>query len=258
MAAWTTFAPWTSTKSKKYCLSSICQDLSKSFGVTTLPSGELLTPFQKQVLKAFTGIEESKAFYLTGGTALSAFFLGHRLSEDFDLFTSQEPLIAIIARKFKSTLENSGIRVQEVRSFSSFWEAVASKDNESFKVQLAYDSPFLLSKIEEREGLRIHSFEDIAAGKLLALYGRAEERDFIDIYCIVKSGKIPLETMIELAKKKDPGLDEYYLAIAFEQSEKISDDPSRLKVNLLTPIDPKEMKNFFAAQAVQRLEKHRS
>jgi len=222
-----------------------------------LPSGELLTPFQRSVLKAFTDIEESKAFYLTGGTALSAFYLAHRRSEDFDLFTSAEPLIAIVARKFKSALENSGIRVQEIRSFSSFWEAVASNENESFKIQLAYDIPFLLSEIAETEGLRIHSFEDIAAGKLLALYGRAEERDFIDIYCIVKSGKMSLETLIELAKKKDPGLDEYYLAISFEQSEKIPDDPSRLKVNLVAPIDPKEMKNFFATQAVQLLEKHR-
>ncbi|MGH7853996.1 MAG: nucleotidyl transferase AbiEii/AbiGii toxin family protein [Candidatus Binatia bacterium] len=100
--------------------------------------------------------------------------------------------------------------------------------------------------------MRIHSFEDIAAGKLLALYGRAEQRDFIDIYCIVRSGKISLETLIELAQ--DPCLDEYYLAIAFEQSEKIPDDPSKLKVNLLTP---KELKTFFAAQAVRLLEKHR-
>ena len=222
-----------------------------------MPSGELLTPFQRSVLKAFTDIEESKAFYLTGGTALSAFYLAHRRSEDFDLFTSAEPLIAIVARKFKSALENSGIKVQEIRSFSSFWEAVASNENENFKIQLAYDSPFLLSEIAETEGLRIHSFEDIAAGKLLALYGRAEERDFIDIYCIVKSGKMSLETLVELAKKKDPGLDEYYLAISFEQSEKIPDDPSRLKVNLVTPVDPKEMKNFFAAQAVKLLQKHR-
>ena len=34
-------------------------------------------------------------------------------------------------------------------------------------------------------------------------------------------------------------------------------DPARLKVNLVAPIDPKEMKNFFAAQAVKLLEKHR-
>ncbi len=221
-----------------------------------MPNAELLTPFQKQVLKAFTRIEESRAFYLTGGTALSAFYLAHRRSDDFDLFTSEEPLIAIVARKFKSALENLGIQVEEIRSFSSFWEAVATKDHESFKIQLAYDSPFLLADFGEQEGLKVHSFEDIAANKLLALYGRAEERDFIDVYCIVKSGKISLETIIESAKKKDPGLDEYYLAIAFEQSEKIPDDSGKLKVDLVSPINVKEMKEFFAAQAVQLLEKH--
>lgn len=170
-----------------------------------MPSGELLTPFQKKVLKAFTDVEESQAFYLTGGTALSAFYLGHRRSEDFDLFTSEEPLISIVARKFKNSLIELGIQVQEIRNFSTFWEAVASSGHEHFKIQLAYDSPFLLSEIEEKDGLRVHSFEDIAAGKLLALYGRAEERDFIDIYCIVGSGRISLERMIDLAKEKDPG-----------------------------------------------------
>ena len=64
--------------------------------------------------------------------------------------------------------------------------------------------------------------------------------------------------MIELAKTKDPGLDEYYFAIAFAQSEKLSDDAAQLKVNLLSPIDPKGVKAFFSAQAVQLLEKNRS
>ena len=114
----------------------------------------------------------------------------------------------------------------------------------------------MLEQPIEKDGLRIHSFEDIAAGKLLALFGRAEERDFIDIYFIVKNGGISLERLIELAKKKDPDLDEYYLAVAFAQSEKLPDDAAQLKVNLLSPIDPKEVKAFFSAQAVRLLEKH--
>ncbi len=223
-----------------------------------MPSGELLTPFQKKILKAFTAIEESKAFYLTGGTALSVFYLAHRLSEDFDLFTSDEALISIVARKFTSKLETLGIQVREIRNFASFWEAIASAGDESFKIQLAYDSPFVLEQPIEKDELRIHSFEDIAAGKLLALFGRAEERDFIDVYFIVKNGGLSLERLIELAKTKDPGLDEYYLAIAFAQSEKLPDDAAQLKVNLLSPIDPKEVKAFFSAQAVQLLEKTRS
>jgi len=34
--------------------------------------------------------EITKRFYLTGGTALSEFYLKHRLSEDIDLFTKEE------------------------------------------------------------------------------------------------------------------------------------------------------------------------
>jgi predicted nucleotidyltransferase component of viral defense system len=122
-----------------------------------LLKGDLLTPFQKKVLKAFTGIEESKAFYLTGGTALSAFYLGHRLSEDFDLFTAEEPLISVVARNLKSALENLHIHIEEVRTFSSFWEGVARQGVESIKIQLAYDSPFMLSPLVEEEGLRVQA-----------------------------------------------------------------------------------------------------
>ena len=74
-----------------------------------------------------------------------------------------------------------GIQIREIRNFSSFWEAIASQGDQSSKIQLAYDTPYMPSALDEKDGLRIHSFEDIAAGKLLALFGRAEERDFIDI-----------------------------------------------------------------------------
>jgi hypothetical protein len=119
-----------------------------------LLSGNLLTPFQKTILKAFTAIEESKAFYLTGGTALSAFYLAHRLSEDFDLFTPDEPLISLVARKLQSALESLSVRVDEIRSFASFWEGVAEQGGEGVKIQLAYGSPFMLSPLTEIEGLR--------------------------------------------------------------------------------------------------------
>ncbi|MGH7853995.1 MAG: nucleotidyl transferase AbiEii/AbiGii toxin family protein [Candidatus Binatia bacterium] len=110
-----------------------------------MPSGELLTPFQRKVLRAFTELEESKAFYLTGGTALSAFYLAHRLSEDFDLFTSEEHLISVVARKFKSALVNLAIHVEEIRSFSSFWEAVAREGAESFKIARLRQSLYAFS-----------------------------------------------------------------------------------------------------------------
>ena len=48
----------------------------------------VLTPLQKQVLVALfdSGLAD-REYYLTGGTALSAFYLQHRFSDDLDLFT---------------------------------------------------------------------------------------------------------------------------------------------------------------------------
>ena len=47
----------------------------------------ILTPRQSQILKAVAAEEYfSRHFYLAGGTALSEFYLKHRLSEDLDFF----------------------------------------------------------------------------------------------------------------------------------------------------------------------------
>ena len=46
----------------------------------------VLTPLQHDFLSSFFGQPASAPFVLTGGTALAAFHLQHRLSEDLDLF----------------------------------------------------------------------------------------------------------------------------------------------------------------------------
>jgi predicted nucleotidyltransferase component of viral defense system len=49
---------------------------------------EIITQFQREFLESF--FEQTQAFFLTGGTALSAFYLHHRYSQDIDLFTVQK------------------------------------------------------------------------------------------------------------------------------------------------------------------------
>ncbi|MFQ5865173.1 MAG: nucleotidyl transferase AbiEii/AbiGii toxin family protein [bacterium] len=43
----------------------------------------ILNPLQNSFLDEF--FQQTQEFYLTGGTALSAFYLQHRYSEDIDL-----------------------------------------------------------------------------------------------------------------------------------------------------------------------------
>lgn len=54
---------------------------------------QILTSLQEEVLRIFDETEEAELFYLTGGTALAAFYLQHRLSRDLDLFTTEEEAI---------------------------------------------------------------------------------------------------------------------------------------------------------------------
>ena len=55
----------------------------------------LLTPLQQELLRVFAQLPDQEQFYLTGGTALAEFYLGHRLSYDLDLFTGVDGLVQI-------------------------------------------------------------------------------------------------------------------------------------------------------------------
>ena len=47
----------------------------------------ILDKAQREILEVFSRFPDADRFYLTGGTALAEFYLGHRRSFDLDLFT---------------------------------------------------------------------------------------------------------------------------------------------------------------------------
>ena len=228
--------------------------MSTRFGETTLPD-EVLSPFHRKILRIFASLDESSAFYFTGGMALSACHLRHRLSEDIDLFCAEEALISIVARKLGVALGGAGIEVEVVRSFGSFWEAVLKEGRQEIRLQLALDSPFQLAELVENEGVLTHSLPDLAAGKLRALFGRAEARDFVDVYCLVRQGCFTMEQLIEMARRNDPGLDEYYLAVAFEHAEDLPAHASELRLTLFQDIDMADLKAYFQDEAASILQR---
>lgn len=58
---------------------------------------DILTPLHKKTLAAIGQTTLADSFYLTGGTALSAFYLEHRYSVDLDFFTSDPNAVARVA-----------------------------------------------------------------------------------------------------------------------------------------------------------------
>ena len=53
---------------------------------------------------------------------------------------------------------------------------------------------------------------------------------------------------------KDPGLDKYYLAIAFEQVRDLPETSEGLKLNLIKPVDIHVMKRMFIEKALKLLD----
>lgn len=181
---------------------------------------EILSPLQKELLSIFPGVPESDFFYLTGGTALSAFYLKHRKSNDLDFFTDNEDIISSFSFRIEAILKDNAFTLERSRGLHSFVELIVNKRSCSTLIHLAQDAPFRFEPTKtfpDFPRVRIDSLKDIASNKLLALFQRATLRDFIDIYFLVTGKHFSAEELTRLAKEKDPGFDLYWLGVAFER-----------------------------------------
>ncbi|MGC9530527.1 MAG: nucleotidyl transferase AbiEii/AbiGii toxin family protein [Candidatus Bipolaricaulaceae bacterium] len=212
----------------------------------------LLTPGQTIILEAFAGLPDSKHFFLTGGTALAELYLGHRRSFDLDLFTSEAGLILPFSRIVERELPGAGLQVRIVRRLASFVQFAVKVVDEEVRVQLAYDSPFRFHPPEETQLVKVNDFQDLAVDKFLAFFGRAEPRDAVDLFFLLK--EVSLAELIELAPQKDAGFDPYWLARAFQRVQSFPDEPERWPVEMVVPWNPREMKSLFARHAQAVLE----
>ena len=62
----------------------------------------------------------------------------------------------------------------------------------------------------------VNDFQDIQTDKLLAFFGRAEPRDAIDLYFLLK--KTSFEVLANLASQKDTGFDLYWFSISLNRT----------------------------------------
>lgn len=160
----------------------------------------VLTPQQKALLQEFTKTELRNAFRLTGGTALSAFYLEHRLSDDLDFF-SLEKIPFYITEEFLKNIDFIK-NIIHTKQFDRNIFNLGLKDNTVLKVEFTH---YPLKNLEEAliiDSLRIDSFLDIAVNKLCAIADRFEAKDYIDVYCILKNGSLSLNELMVLAEKK--------------------------------------------------------
>ncbi len=102
-----------------------------------------LTLIQKNLLTVFSKVKDASFFYLTGGTALSEFYLGHRRSYDLDFFTGEKDLITPFSRVLEGNLDYEEYTLKVIRRFESFVEYEVNKVNETLRLHFAYYNPFI-------------------------------------------------------------------------------------------------------------------
>lgn len=165
-----------------------------------------LTEFQRSVchLIAANRIEHGES-YVAGASALNELIGAARVSRDVDLFHDTEEAVEASWNADRSLLEEAGFDVQLVRERPSFVEAKVTRGRKTLLMQWARDSAFRFFPLVEHDemGLVLHPF-DLATNKVLALIGRLEVRDWVDVIECDRRLQ-PLGYLAWAACGKDPG-----------------------------------------------------
>jgi len=205
------------------------------------------THTQKEVLTwLITYPDIERKFFLTGGTALSVFYLHHRLSDDLDLFTKDFSNLAEVAFWIKTNWPKESVTIKEAGQFLS----LLIKD---VKVDFVIDT---LSSDEERERymfenghyLSIDTISNIVSNKFCTLVSRTEPKDYIDFYMILKSfPTIKINDIYQESRLKDAIFDDPPTA-AFQMETGVAfikENPA-LMPKMLKQIDMPDFFEFYS------------
>jgi hypothetical protein len=142
---------------------------------------------------------------VAGGAALNELIAASRVSRDVDVFHDTDAALAASWAADRGALEAGGYGVEVVRERPGLVEAEVVAGDERVRFEWARDSAYRFFPLQEHPefGLTLHPF-DLATNKVLALVGRLEVRDWIDV--IASDERIqPLGYLAWAACAKDPG-----------------------------------------------------
>jgi hypothetical protein len=161
----------------------------------------VLTPLQEQVARIVAGLEEASEFALAGGAALIARGDVKRETRDLDFFGLTAEAVDRLVPAVDRALRAAGLTVHRIQVNPGFARLIVESADDRTELDLAADAR--LFPAERGEPAPMLSGEELAVDKVLALFGRAEARDFVDLMEV--EPRYGLERLCRLAGEKDRG-----------------------------------------------------
>lgn len=165
---------------------------------------EVLYPLQDLVIKAIN--QADTGFYLTGGTAASRGYLGHRFSDDLDYFVNDDNRFGLWVERIIASL-NKGWQCNVLMKEERFARLNIIEENFSLKIEMVNDVPARVGEVQTHPVLgRLDTPENILANKVTALLDREEPKDFADIWGFCFQQNLSLQDAITGAQGKAIGI----------------------------------------------------
>jgi hypothetical protein len=169
-----------------------------------------LTPFQSETLRLLAAGRSPESF-LAGGTVLNAGADSPRYSKDLDIFHDVEASVVTSAETDAATLRQAGYEVEWLLRQALFQRAQVIRSGQRLRIEWVFDSAFRFFPVERDDlvGWRLNLY-DAATNKLLALMGRGEPRDYLDII-FFHQHHLSLGALCWASAGKDPGVNPFMI-----------------------------------------------
>lgn len=204
-----------------------------------------LTAFQSSVAHLLAG-QRSPESHVAGGAVINRTDNSLRYSDDIDIFHDAAESVASCAEADARVLQEAGCSVAWVRRHEGHYAADVSQGDDSVRLEWSTDSAFRFFPVlpDDDFGYCLHP-ADIAVNKVLALAGRTEIRDFLDVVSLDEN-YLGLGALIWAACGKDAG---YTPALLLDQTNRHArfTETDLQGENLARPVDFHQLKQRWLA-----------
>ncbi len=204
-----------------------------------------LTPFQREVARILSSHRNPES-HLAGGAVINRAEGSYRYSTDLNIFHDAAESVAASAEADARELQAAGLSVEWLLRQVGFQRAEVRRGEDHVRLDWTNDSAFRFFPVEPDTdfGYCLH-MADLATNKVLALAGRDEFRDFLDILYLDET-YLGLGALVWAACGKDSGYTPSLLLDMANRHARFQESDVQGE-SLAQPVDLRELKQKWLA-----------